>query len=157
VPEWAYRFESGRFYDTGKPEWRAVRHEIFHPHRDAPQIRPCVLALRDRPVLLSYLRSARGQGMTEQELLAAVIHLADDIGLYWWRDQHSLTNKPGFPDLLLIGQSVLWVELKSQYGQLSSQQVAFKYRLIAAGASYACWRPSDYESGEIERELRLIA
>jgi hypothetical protein len=106
-------------------------------------------------MLLSYLRSARGQGMTEQELLTAVTGLADDLMVYWWRDQHSLTNKPGFPDLLLIGRSVLWVELKSQYSQLSSQQVAMKYRLIAAGAQYVVWRPSDLDS--IAEVLRGLA
>jgi hypothetical protein len=53
-----------------------------------------------------------------------------------------LQGHPGAPDLLLARSGVaLNVELKSQRGRLSPMQREWSAEL---GASYRCWRPSDW-------------
>lgn len=52
----------------------------------------------------------------------------------------------GFPDLVLVGRGrVLFVELKSEKGRLSPAQKTWRDTLIANGADYFCWRPTDYD------------
>lgn len=53
----------------------------------------------------------------------------------------------GFPDLVLVHPArklVLFREIKSERGRLSSAQVGWRNDLVAAGADYAIWRPSDW-------------
>lgn len=61
-------------------------------------------------------------------------------------------NEAGLPDLLLIrGDRLLWVELKSQAGSTSPEQREMIGRLRAAGQTVLIWRPSNWP--EIEKEL----
>lgn len=64
---------------------------------------------------------------------------------------------PGLPDWIIIGRRVLWRELKSDYGAVSREQTRMGYLLQAAGEDYAVWRPVDFHSGRIERELEGLA
>jgi hypothetical protein len=63
----------------------------------------------------------------------------------------------GWPDWTIIGTRVLWRELKTGDGQLTTEQRRVGWLLIAAGAEWAIWRPEDLTSGRIERELADIA
>lgn len=63
----------------------------------------------------------------------------------------------GFPDLVLVGPSgVLWRELKTQKGTISSDQLDWLADLQRAGADAGIWRPSDLV-GTVRRELEAIA
>lgn len=59
----------------------------------------------------------------------------------------------GFPDLSLFGPRVLYRELKRELGKLTPEQQEWRDILLAAGADWAIWRPSDLRMGRIEREL----
>jgi hypothetical protein len=103
--------------------------------------------------------------MTEEQLLTEVlarcldhdvsrIHI-DNPGRNRRRD-----DLPGFPDLFLIGRNgIAFRELKKQWhfyasgDNLSSRQVTWKYRLLAAGQSWGVWKPSHLADGTIDREL----
>lgn len=100
--------------------------------------------------------------MTEAELQSAVIDLARMCG---WRVAHFRPARTetgwvtpvagdgkGFPDLVLVRDRVLFVELKSATGRLSEDQVAWLQELAAAGADARVWRPGDWD--EIEAALR---
>ena len=83
--------------------------------------------------------------MSEQELLEAVIELAH---LYRWRVAHFrpartehgwrtpvAADGAGFPDLVLVRDRVLFVELKSARGRLSVEQQDWLSALGHAGAT----------------------
>ena len=103
--------------------------------------------------------------MTENELLEAVIELAELLG---WRTMHQrpgLTQSghwrtalqgsgKGWPDLVLVRDRVLYRELKSARGMLSMEQQDWVWALKRAGADVDVWRPEQWVDGTIERDLR---
>jgi len=51
----------------------------------------------------------------------------------------------GFPDLVLVNTgTVLFVELKTETGRLSPDQLRWEEALRMADANYEVWRPSDW-------------
>ena len=96
--------------------------------------------------------------MTEKQLLAAVVELASYLGLLVYHTYDSRRSDPGFPDLVLAGgRGVIFAELKTEHGEMSSEQVTWKWRLLASHCNWKLWRPQHLESGLILRELKEIA
>jgi len=96
--------------------------------------------------------------VTEKQLLAAVIELAGYASLFVYHTYDSRRSDPGFPDLVLAGtRGVIFAELKTESGRLSSEQAAWRWRLLAGGSRFYVWKPADLQSGEIVRELKGIA
>jgi len=96
--------------------------------------------------------------MTEAELQAEVIALCKRHRVRWIHvSTVRFNNAPdlkGFPDLQLIGRCrIAYRELKKQSGRMNPEQTTWKYALVATGADWDLWRPSDLESGRIEREI----
>lgn len=103
--------------------------------------------------------------MSESELQSAVLELASLLG---WRTMHQrpgLTQAghwrtatqgdgKGWPDLVLVKDRVLFVELKSTKGKLADEQAAWLAALHHAGAWVEVWRPEHWTNGHIERILR---
>ena len=57
-----------------------------------------------------------------------------------------IQGDPGFPDLVLIrGGRILFAELKNNRGVLSTDQMAWRDRLLLAGQEWYCWRPRDWD------------
>jgi hypothetical protein len=50
----------------------------------------------------------------------------------------------GFPDLVLVRDRVIYAELKSETGRLSTDQEAWRDAILGAGGLWYCWRPSDW-------------
>lgn len=97
--------------------------------------------------------------MLENELLKEVAELCDKYRLpfYHSTDSRKDMGMMGFPDLVIAGKSVLFAELKTNYGNVSGQQTNWKYRLQAAGQKWVKWTPDDLVSGDIEAALRGIS
>lgn len=95
--------------------------------------------------------------MTESELQREIEKLCDKLGLLWWHDNYSLRNKPGLPDLIIVGHTVLWVELKSNTGSMKPAQRMWRNDLNSAGQEYRLWYPRDLHSGEIAKTLEWLA
>jgi hypothetical protein len=57
----------------------------------------------------------------------------------------AITGHIGFPDLVLAHQTrgVLFVELKTSTGRLSTPQKEWRDTLQAAGGEWRLWRPED--------------
>lgn len=102
--------------------------------------------------------------MTEHELQSAVMDAARILG---WRRAHfraAMTKHgwrtpvegegKGFPDLVLVRERIVWVELKGHGGKVSPEQREWLDALDRAGAECYLWTPSSWTSGEIERVLR---
>ena len=94
--------------------------------------------------------------MTEAEFQRQVVTLAS---LYRWQFFHPvpgfgrghwgtqmITSSPGFPDLVLVGDAVIFAELKTRDGKLARGQTHWGDSLINAGAEYYVWRPDDLET-----------
>jgi hypothetical protein len=91
---------------------------------------------------------------TEQALLLAIVRKCRARGLLWFHDYTPQRNPPGLPDLLVVGPMGFLVrELKSERGSLTSVQSRWVYALRAQRIDSGVWRPSDWESGRVGREL----
>ena len=58
----------------------------------------------------------------------------------------------GFPDLVLVRERVVFVEVKGHRGKLSPAQEWWQGRLSVANAEWHCWEPRD--RAEMEEMLR---
>ena len=68
-----------------------------------------------------------------------------------------VVTSQGWPDLVIVGSKVLYRELKTEHKEPTADQIAWGDALKRAGQSWAVWKPSDWISRTIERELRAIA
>jgi hypothetical protein len=104
---------------------------------------------------------ARPLRETEEGWQEVVIDLARLMG---WRVAHFrpartaqgwrtpvAADGAGFPDLVLVRERVIFVELKAQDGKVSPDQLVWLGALEIAGAEVHVWRPSDWE--EVQRAL----
>ncbi len=101
-----------------------------------------------------YTASAAGlPAITEKQFMQQVIDLARLCGWLVYHPFDSRRSAAGFPDLVMVrGQIVIFAELKTERGRLSTAQANWLDRLIGArGTGVFCWRPSDWP--EIERVL----
>lgn len=102
---------------------------------------------------------------TEAQWQRVVTDLAAHLGWSWmhmrpartergWRTPVSGPLGAGFPDLLLVRERVVYIELKSDRGRLSEEQLAVLAALDRAGAEAYCWRPRDFEQVRAVLERR---
>lgn len=68
-----------------------------------------------------------------------------------WRTPVAADGK-GFPDLVLVRERVLFVELKVNGNKLAPDQVAWRDALQTAGANWHHWTPDDWPA--IEQTLK---
>lgn len=93
--------------------------------------------------------------MTERELQQAVVEAAARFGWLTYHTYDSRRSNRGFPDLVMVkGQRTLFVELKSDKGQLRLEQKEWLARLILAHQETFVWRPEDWTNGTIIKVLR---
>lgn len=59
---------------------------------------------------------------------------------------------PGYPDLTLVRERVLFAELKTEKGRVSPEQKRWHAALKDAGAEAHIWRPSDWAHIELVLE-----
>lgn len=93
--------------------------------------------------------------MSEAEFQKRITDLCDWLGLKWHHETDSRKSKRGFPDLVIVGKVVLFVELKAEKGRLSPEQKEWMAALEKAQALWYVWRPSDWPTAE--RVLRRVA
>lgn len=109
---------------------------------------------RGRPVPAA-TRVART--MTEAQLQASVLELCRDLGLYAYHTYDSRRCEPGWPDLVIVGAGgILFRELKDQRNMPTPEQRHVGRLLLAAGASWAIWRPGDLVTGQILDQLSAV-
>lgn len=100
-------------------------------------------------------RSVRPVTTLEKDWQRDVIRLAQTLG---WKVAHFRPAKTaqgwrtavaadgaGFPDLVLVRDRVLFVELKNEKGRMSEQQLEWKAALEVAGVEAYVWRPDDLD------------
>jgi hypothetical protein len=83
--------------------------------------------------------------VTEKAWQATVLEAARTCGWLVYHTHNSRRSQPGFPDLVLVRDRVIFVELKAEDGKLSHAQADWLAALGRAGADVHCWRPSDWD------------
>lgn len=102
-------------------------------------------------------RSLQAKAMSERQLQDQVIELAKRMGFISYHTHDSRRSAPGFPDLVLVHpkqRRIIWRELKSETGTPTPEQKAWISTLLLVGEDVDIWRPRDWVSGRIEKELR---
>jgi hypothetical protein len=73
-----------------------------------------------------------------------VAHFRAARTAHGWRTPVEADGK-GFPDLCLVRDRVVFVELKRAKGKLTREQAAWVTKLRWAGAEVYVWRPADWD------------
>lgn len=79
--------------------------------------------------------------MTEKQWQAQVLETAGLLGYQHYHTYRSVRSPAGFPDLVLAGPRVVFVELKTERGKVSAGQAVWLTRLFEAGAEVYVARP----------------
>lgn len=95
--------------------------------------------------------------MTEAELEENIRDACKKLGILRFHVRISIGTTPGLPDDILIGpRGTLWRECKTAKGKVTAAQQEAGAALTAAGQDWAVWRPADWFSGRIQRELMSV-
>jgi hypothetical protein len=62
----------------------------------------------------------------------------------------------GWPDLILVRERVVFVEVKGDGDRLRPEQWEWLHRLEDAAAEVYVWVPADWRCGEVEEVLRRV-
>ena len=84
--------------------------------------------------------------MKETRFQNQVLKLAKRFGWMAYHTYDARRSEPGFPDLVLVRERVLFRELKTDTGSISKAQEAWGGALIKAGADFKVWRPRDMQA-----------
>lgn len=93
--------------------------------------------------------------MLERDFQKRVTDLCRHLGLRYYHTHDSRRSPAGFPDLVIVGNWVIFAELKAEGGRVSKDQLAWIDDLELAGADAYLWRPSDLDL--ISRVLQRLA
>lgn len=83
--------------------------------------------------------------MREREFQSQVLEAAGLMGWLAYHTHDSRRSQPGFPDLVLVRERVVFAELKTDKGTLRPEQATWLERLRDAGAEAYLWRPRNWD------------
>lgn len=85
--------------------------------------------------------------VTEEDLQRTVVEMAEHLGWVTWHDNDARKNDAGFPDLVCVHPShgVLWLELKTNDGEVTPIQRFWLELLQQAGQSAHVIRPTSVD------------
>jgi hypothetical protein len=83
--------------------------------------------------------------MSEKAFQAKVLQLARLNGWTFYHTYDSRRSSPGFPDLLLVRERVLFRELKTDTGRLTKDKLVWIARLKDGQADVDVWRPKHFD------------
>ena len=89
--------------------------------------------------------------MTEKQFQTQIVMVAKANGWICYHAYDARRSEPGFPDLVLVRDRVLYREIKTNTGRVSPAQKNWGDALTKAGADFAIWRPRDLKT--IVKEL----
>ena len=99
------------------------------------------------------MKEDRGKGSLDYHVRT----ILKDLGLWGFHPLISIGSRKGWPDWTFIGKWIMYRELKTEAGKLRPDQELVRDLILEAGGDWALWRPSDYLSGRIARELTAIS
>ena len=81
--------------------------------------------------------------ISERTFQTQVVRLAKLNGWQVYHTHDSRRSEPGFPDLVMARERVVFAELKAAKGKPTDTQLAWLKTLSDAGAETHLWRPAD--------------
>lgn len=90
--------------------------------------------------------------MTEAEFQQTIIEAARLLGWKVYHTHDSRRSEPGFPDLVLVKDRVMFREVKTDEGTVSPAQRDWLSLLSLAGEDASVWRPMYWDT--IIKELK---
>lgn len=81
--------------------------------------------------------------MSETAWQRLVVELAQRLDYYVYHPKLSRWSERGWPDLSLLGRRALWLEVKSDHGNLTPAQVEVIERMRSCGLEVHVVRPHD--------------
>ncbi len=103
------------------------------------------------------IAAAMSEDRGPDSLEAHLRRLLADLGLFGYHPYNSRRSEPGWPDWVIIGNRILYRELKSEHGVVSAAQRDVGARITRAGGDWAVWRPRDLLGGTIAKQLAEIS
>lgn len=82
--------------------------------------------------------------MTEKEFMRQVIDIATIHGWMHYHTHDSRRSTPGFPDLVLVRERIIFAELKTDAGKATAAQTQWLDAIALAGGDAYLWRPKDW-------------
>lgn len=90
--------------------------------------------------------TSRALHITEKAFQSKVVDLARLTGWHVFHPYDMRRSEPGWPDLTLVrGPRLVFAELKTATGKLSSPQIAVLGMLQRTAAEVYIWRPADMD------------
>jgi hypothetical protein len=97
-------------------------------------------------------RKKRNESDYQREIVAyaklknwAVVHFTKLYHRGRWFTPAAIDGK-GFPDLILVrDERILFIEVKTDTGRLTNEQILWRKRILRCGLSFIVARPSTYE------------
>ena len=96
-------------------------------------------------------QSRSGLVVPEKSWQSVVTDYADLRRWWWYHTWNAKRSRPGFPDLVFIRERVVFAELKKEGEDLTPAQADCRDRLLAAGAEWYLWYPSN-----LDKVLRVL-
>lgn len=97
--------------------------------------------LAQRAALAPLPPAAERGPMTEAVWQAQIVRLAQRLGFYVYHPKLSRWSEQGWPDLSLLGRRALWIECKTDAGQLTPAQCEVIVLMRHAGLEVHVLRP----------------
>lgn len=85
------------------------------------------------------------EDVLEKEWQQQVVQLFRQLGWTGYHTHDSRRSQPGFPDIVLVRDRVVYLELKREKGVLSEKQREWVRALLKAGAEVYVARPRDLD------------
>lgn len=105
-------------------------------------------------ITASGYRQQLAADMAEDTLQTRVEQIARELGWLRYHTYDSRRSAAGFPDLVMVRRGrIVWRELKSMKGRVSSDQRKWLDALEKANADVGIWRPIDLLDGTVLAEL----
>ena len=93
--------------------------------------------------------------MNEKEFMQQVTDAARKLGWKVYHTYDSRRSEPGFPDLVLVKDRILFRELKRNGMMVTPAQSEWGFAIVMCGGDWRVWTPEDWD--EIVDELAAVA
>ena len=97
------------------------------------------------------------RGQAHERLLGQIREICGWLGLYSYTTHDSRRSPAGWPDLTIVGEWVMFREVKTGAGKPTKAQQAVMHRLRTARADVDVWQDTDWTAGRIQSELFALA
>jgi len=86
-----------------------------------------------------------GEAISEKQFERQVKDAASLFRHEYYHTQRSQWSPAGFPDCVMVRETVIYAELKSEKGKLSEDQRRWLLALCRAGQRVFVWKPSNLD------------